>query len=138
MTTNVTQLELNHRGMGYVFLGVAGPWVLINPPVTFPGGWSFAVAVIWGTLLIPSFIAAVASFRGRYRVEMIVLPLIIGALLLYSVSVFYIMPLDPSHGAHGFVMLAFVAMLAGRFVNTMKLARQPPPATQEIPLVEKG
>ena len=136
MTTNVTQLELNLRGVGYIFLGVAGPWVFINPPETFPGGWSFTVAMIWGTLLLPSFAAAVASFRGRYRVEMIFLPLIIGALLLYSVSLFYIVPIRASFGAHGFIMLAFVAMLTGRFVHTMRLARQSP-VTQEIPIVEK-
>ena len=136
MTTNVTQLELSLRGIGYIFLGVAGPWVFISPPETFPGGWSLAVAVIWGTLLLPSFAAAVASFFGRYRIEMIFLPLIASALLLYGISVLYLVPSVPSHGAHGFVLLAFAAMIASRFVNTMKLARQSP-VTQEIPIVEK-
>ena len=136
MTTNVTQTELNLRGISYILLGVAGPWVFVNPPETFPGEWSFAVAVIWGTLLIPSFVAGIASFFGRYRVEMIALPLVACALLVYAISIFYLVPTIPSHGAHGFVLLSFVALLASRFVNTMKLA-QTSPTTSEIPIVEK-
>lgn len=138
MTSNVSRLELWFRGLGYLVLGLAGPWVFINPPQSFPGGWGLGISLTWGLLIMTSFIAGIASFMGRYRVEMIVLPFIIAALLGYSFSIMYLVSVLPSRGSQALTLLAFALILAGRYVRTMILARQPSPHTESLPIVSKG
>lgn len=138
MTSNVSRSELCFRGIGYLILGIAGPWVFLSPPITFPGDWGVGIAITWGILILASFVAGFASFYGRYRIEMITLPLIIAALLAYAFSITYLVPAMPSRGAQALTLLAFAFMLASRFINTMKLARRPSPHTQEIDVIVEG
>lgn len=137
MTINVTRTELVIRGVAYFALGLAGPWVILQPPPTMTGSWGSIYVITWGMLLFPAMIASVSSFCARFRVEMIVLPWITAGLFLNAAALWYMTPPTPAWGAIALVTTSFCLMLVNRYMALMRLSRTSAPHTDSIPKVPR-
>lgn len=115
-----TKTESTLRSIGYFFLGSAGLWILINPPTTIQGhlGW---LTYVWGVCTLTAYVASLASYKKRYRVEYMALPLTLTGMLIYGYTVWSIVPEVTTRGPQALVISAMFVVLAVRFLTLHRL-----------------
>lgn len=83
-------------------------------------------SLVWASFMGTSWVAAVATWWGRWRVEYVVLPLF-GIALLVAISVAWIAvwgdPIDWQKGARAASATALLFLLISRYVNLRRLIR---------------
>lgn len=115
-----TRAESVCRALAYFLLGCAGVWVLASPPTTIQGqlGWLTAV---WGACLITAFVASVAAFKRRYRVEYMALPLTVTGVLIYACTLWMLVPDTLTRAPQALIVTAMATALLARLVSLHRL-----------------
>lgn len=115
-----TKLESIFRALAYMLLAAAGVWVLIAPPLTIQGylGW---LTTVWGCCLLTAFIASLAAFKRRYRVEYMALPLTVTGVIIYSYTLWMLVPETPTRAPQALIVTAMVAVLIIRLISLHRL-----------------
>ena len=115
-----TRAESVCRAVAYFLLGCAGVWVLVSPPMTIQGqlGW---LTWVWGACLVAAFVAAVAAFKCRYRVEYMAIPLTVTGVLIYSYTVWMLVPDTLTRAPQALIVTAMAAALLVRLVSLHRL-----------------
>ena len=108
-----TKMESTFRALGYLLLGIAGVWVLFNPPETIRGHLG-DLTYVWGICSLTAFIASAAAFNSRYRVEYAALPLTITGVVIYAYTVWSLVPEIATRAPQALYITAIAFILAGR------------------------
>lgn len=93
---------------------------MVAPPVTIQGsiGW---LAYVWGGCLVAAFIACVAAFKRRYRVEYMALPLTVTGVLVYAYTVWMLVPGTLTRAPQALIITAMAVVLLVRLVSLHRL-----------------
>lgn len=114
-----TKTESVFRSLGYFLLGCAGVWILIHPPII--DGYLGLLTYAWGSSLIAAFIASVASYKRRYRIEYMALPLTIIGVMIYAFTIWVIVPEFPHRGPQALMLTAIFCTLVVRITTLHRL-----------------
>lgn len=129
-----TKGEVRWRSAAYVLVALVGVFVMLDNTLgadgikTVPGYWS---AGVWAALLGTSLIGAVSTWKGRWRVEYVVMPLFgvalavavvwgawnLGAQALLGFEV------DWQRAARVASAAALCCLLAARYANLRRLVK---------------
>lgn len=115
-----TRFESVIRALSYLCLGVAGVWVLFNPPETIQGHLG-PLTYVWGICSLTAFVASVAAYKARYRVEYMALPLTISGVIVYAYTVWSLVPEVATRGPQALYISAIALILTGRLLILHKL-----------------
>lgn len=130
--------ELYTRGFIYVLLSLAGFWVLVSSPFdTYPyltHLWGRIGVLAIGVMLLSTVGAATASFFGRYRIEMIFLPLPVAGVLSLGVLLLMTSPDHTEAVPLALLLFALALTIVLRYFLLMNLTRS---ATEEKKSTEK-
>lgn len=113
--------EAVFRSLCYLALGVAGVWVLLDPPSTVEGTIGVVLTFVWGACMLSAFIGSVASLRRRYRVEYMSLPLTIAGVAIYAYTIWLQVADLSTRGPQALIVTAIAFCLAGRFTTLHRL-----------------
>lgn len=81
-----TRGEQRIRAGAYLFIALVGVYSLLSPSPTVIENRLGLVAIVWSLFILTAIPAAIASLLGRYRLEVILLPLFTAALLVAVVN----------------------------------------------------
>lgn len=119
-----TRWESRVRAGAYAFAFAAGTWVLITPPRTIEGTIGVLSTVAWGVLLLPASVVMVFAWRGKWRPEYALLPLLVAGVTVYAVAVWASVWETITRGPQACTISALALALLARFMQLRKLRRR--------------
>lgn len=81
-----TRREQWLRSIAYLFIAAVGAYSIIFPSPTAIENRLGTVALVWSLFILTSIPAAVASLLGRYRVEVVCIPMFASALAVAVIN----------------------------------------------------
>lgn len=123
MFTPPTRCEKLSWAAFYGTITAAGILVLTMPPRTIEGPLGDAITLSWGVFLTVSIVPTTASIKGKYKWEYAALPIVIGGVLIYAATIWYLAIDTPTRAAQATLITALAIGVFRRWMDRKRMVK---------------
>lgn len=107
----------------YGLITIAGLLVLTMPPRTIDGPLGELITLAWGVFMTVAIVPTITSIKGRYKWEYAALPLVIGGILIYAATIWYLVLDTPTRAVQATLITALAIGVFRRWMGRRRLVK---------------